>query len=204
MVLFHERCLLSKTPIMNEGEDANTEIFSSLYEQLRQLAAKYAASESVDPPLSPTSVLHEAWTRLKNAQSELSATSREDFYVVFAREMQRVLIEHARRQRRRMKLLTSGLGDKQITVDEISYRIAQRLDAFALGLQQIDLLDLETALQRFAVQYPDKAKLVQLRFFVGCSLTECAEIMQISERTADRYWGFARAWFTRELQHSMP
>jgi DNA-directed RNA polymerase specialized sigma24 family protein len=103
-----------------------------------------------------------------------------------------------------MKLLMSGLGDKQITVDEISYRIAQRLDAFALGLQQIDLLDLETALQRFAVQYPDKAKLVQLRFFVGCSLTECAEIMQISERTADRYWGFARAWFTRELQHSMP
>jgi DNA-directed RNA polymerase specialized sigma24 family protein len=75
---------------------------------------------------------------------------------------------------------------------------------FTEELQDLDPLDLEIALKRFAAAYPDKAKLVQLRFFVGCSLSECAELMQICERTADRYWSFARAWLTRELRRSRP
>ena len=195
---------LGKSQTMGEGDENNTETFSSEYAQLRQLAAKYLASEHLDPPLSPTSVVHEVWTRLQKAQSELPATTREDLYLVFAREIQRVLIEHARVHRRRKMLLRSGLVDKQVIADGPSYQIAQRLDVFAEGLQDVDLLDLETALTRFAANYPDKAKLLQLRFFVGCSLPECAEIMQISERTADRYWGFARAWLTRELKHPKP
>ena len=189
---------------MCEGDENNTEIFSSEYAQLRQLAAKYLARERVDSPLSPTSVVHEVWVRLQKTHSELPASSREDLYMVFAREIQRVLIEHARVQRRRKMLLRSGLVDKQISADEPSYQLARRMDVFAEGLEDLDLLDLEAALTRFAVDYPDKAKLVQLRFFAGCSLLECAFIMQISARTADRYWSFARAWLTRELKQSRP
>ena len=195
---------LGKSQTMGEGDENNTETFSSEYAQLRQLAAKYLASEHLDPHLSPTSVVHEVWTRLQKAQSELPATTREDLYLVFAREIQRVLIEHARVHRRRKMLLRSGLVDKQIIADESALQLVQRLDAFAEGLHDVNPLDLETALTRFAAEYPDKAKLVQLRFFVACSLPECAEIMQISVRTADRYWSFARAWLNRELKHPKP
>ena len=196
--------VLFKAPTMGEGDENNMEIFSSEYAQLRQLAAKYLGSKRDNLLLSPTSVVHEVWTRLQKTQSELPATTREDLYIVFAREIQRVLIEHARVHRRRKMLLRSGLVDKQVIADGPSYQIAQRLDVFAEGLQDVDLLDLETALTRFAANYPDKAKLLQLRFFVGCSLPECAEMMQICERTADRYWSFARAWLTRELRRSRP
>jgi RNA polymerase sigma factor (TIGR02999 family) len=196
--------ILFKAPTMGEGDENNMEIFSSEYAQLRQLAAKYLASERSNRRLSPTSVVHEVWTHLQKTQSELPATTREDLYIVFAREMQRVLIEHARVQRRSKMLLQSELVDKQIIAGEPSYQLAQRMDVFVEGLQDVDLLDLETALARFAADHPDKAKLVHLRFFVGCSLLECAEILQIGLRTADRYWSFARAWLNRELKHPKP
>lgn len=189
---------------MVANNDNKADKFSIAYAQLRQLAASYLSNEPADHSLSPTSVVHEAWTRLQPIQSPPDKKIREDFYMVFAREMQRVLIEYARRKRRRETLLKSGIVEKQIIAQESPSHLSQRLDVFTEELQDLDPLDLETALKRFAAAYPDKAKLVRLRFFVGCSLSECAEMMQICERTADRYWSFARAWLTRELRCSRP
>jgi len=67
-----------------------------------------------------------------------------------------------------------------------------------------DMLDLDDALTRFAAEEPDKARLVQLRFFAGLSTPDAAAALGISLATAERWWTFARAWLYSELQGSEP
>jgi DNA-directed RNA polymerase specialized sigma24 family protein len=69
----------------------------------------------------------------------------------------------------------------------------------SVTLAPFDVLELDDVLSRFAVQYPNQAELVKLRYFAGLGLGEAADVLGISRATANRHWAFAKAWLYRAL-----
>lgn len=161
--------------------------FAVVYAELRRIAAGCLANEHSPHTLSPTALVHEAWLRLQRSGPEGFAAIRS-MKALAAIAMRQILIEYGRRKRRRLRLLQhefSGQSGGDVSESpEFS----------------VDLLDLDEALSAFAVEYSEQARLVELRYFGGLTLQECAEELGVCERTADRYWKFARAWLNRRLQ----
>jgi RNA polymerase sigma factor (TIGR02999 family) len=108
-------------------------------------------------------------------------SSRGHFFAAAAEAMRRILIEQVRRKNR------AKHGGGQVRVDLLESDIASPMPAE-------ELLALDEALQRFAAEEPLKARLVELRFFVGLTNEEAAELLEISSATAKRHWRYARAW----------
>lgn len=171
--------------------DASDELIETLYGELRRLAASKLSRER-SQTLDATALVHEAWMRIASEDDEgrpgaLEFESRAHFLGAAAEAMRRILIERARR---RASLKHGGAhGRADLEPDEL----------VALP-PAVDLLALDEALGRLAQESPDKAKLVELRFFGGLSIVEAAEVLGVSRATADRHWAIARAWLFRELQ----
>jgi RNA polymerase sigma factor (TIGR02999 family) len=157
-----------------------------VYDELRQLAAHKLASESQGLTLQPTALVHEAYLRLVDQEREQSWDSRGHFFAAAAEAMRRILVENARRKH----ASKHGGGRQRIPLTEF-HRVAESPE---------DLLDLDDALTRFAALEPDKARLVQLRFFAGLSMPEAAQMLGVSLATAERWWTYARAWLFSELR----
>ncbi len=100
--------------------------------------------------------------------------------------MRRILIDNARRKRGPRR----GGNVRRLDAD---------LDQIAFDAGSLDLLDLDEALDRLAVESPARAELVKLRFFAGLTVPEAAEVLGISVATAERYWKYARARLYIEL-----
>ena len=160
-----------------------------VYQELRRLAAHKMAQEVPGQTLQPTALVHEAWLRLA-AQEKQTYAGRAHFFAVAAEAMRRILIDRARRRR------AAKRGGQ-----------AQRVDTEALEIAapdpEDDLLALDEALGRLAEHEPQKAELVKLRYFVGLTLAEAAEVLGLSEPTAKRYWTYARVWLYRELERDL-
>jgi RNA polymerase sigma factor (TIGR02999 family) len=179
---------------------AASQLLPLVYEELRQLAAQRLGLETPGQTLQPTALVHEAYLRLvANPGSEASLgcesgelhwDSRGHFFAAAAEAMRRILVDNARRK----QALKHG-GDRQRVPLEEFHRVAESPD---------DMLDLDDALTRFAAEEPDKARLVQLRFFAGLSMPDAAATLGISLATAERWWTFARAWLYSELQSASP
>ncbi|MFO0807643.1 MAG: ECF-type sigma factor [Gemmataceae bacterium] len=167
---------------------AAADLLPLVYDELRKLAAARMAAESPDHTLQPTALVHEAYLRLVASTQPQAAEweGRGHFFAAAAEAMRRILVDTARRKQR----LKHG-GDR-VRVD---------LDAAAPAMPdpRHDLIALDAALTRLAVEDPQAAQLVELRHFAGLSITETAQALGISPRTADRVWAFARAWLHREL-----
>jgi RNA polymerase sigma factor (TIGR02999 family) len=157
-----------------------------VYEELRQLAAHKLAHEAAGHTLQPTALVHEAYLRLVDQENEPHWDSRGHFFAAAAEAMRRILVENARRK----QASKHGGGKQRIPLAEF-HRVAESPQ---------DLLDLDDALTRFAALEPDKARLVQLRFFAGLPMPEAARILGISVATAERWWTYARAWLFSALQ----
>jgi len=163
-----------------------------VYEELRKLAAAKLAFEKSGQTLQATALVHEAFLRLVGTPSDKSdLVSREwdgrgHFFAAAAEAMRRILVDNARRKASR-----KHGGDL--------HRV--ELDNIALITPQIheDLLSLDEALNRLKAVDAQAVELVHLRYFVGLTMAEAAEMMGISTRTADRAWAFARAWLRREI-----
>jgi RNA polymerase sigma factor (TIGR02999 family) len=166
----------------------SADLIATVYEDLRRLAAQKMARESPGHTLSATALVHEAYLRVASDETGVRWENRSHFYFAAAEAMRRILIDRARRK----NALRHGAGAEHDPLDSITAPAApQRAD---------DLLALDDALQKFAVQDERKAKLVELRFFAGLTSGEAAEVLGISKPTADRDWIFARAWLLRELE----
>jgi len=168
-----------------EAKAAN-ELLSLVYEELRRLAAAKMASEAPGQTLQPTALVHEAWLRLTN-DDKRKWNDRTHFFAAAAEAMRRILVDNARRKRTERH----GGGQQRVELPELASAVMETDDK---------VLAVNEALEKFAVLDPQKAELVKLRYFVGMTLEQAAEALGISERTAKRYWAFARAWLHEEIK----
>src|SRR5262245_5199199 len=165
---------------------AASQLLPLVYDELRQLAAHRLAHQAPGQTLQPTALVHEAYLRLVGDPEGSDWDSRGHFFAAAAEAMRRILVDQARRK----GAVKRGGGRRRVPLAEL-HRITEFPE---------DLLDLDDALTRFAAEEPDKARLVQLRFFAGLSTAEAAGALGVSVATAERWWAFARAWLYSELQ----
>lgn len=170
-----------------EGDtQAAGQLLPLVYEELRRLAAARMAEEAPGHSLEPTALVHEAFLRLVGSVDTSRWDSRNHFFAAAAQAMRRILVDTARRKRREKH----GGGWSRIDLDPAMSVAPDPRE---------DLIELDAALTRLAIEEPQAAKLVELRHFAGLSVAEAAQALGISPRTADRIWAFARAWLHREL-----
>lgn len=165
---------------------AANQLLPVVYEELRKLAAIKMSDERPDQTLQATALVHEAFIRLVDVENPQQWNSRGHFFAAAAEAMRRILVERARRKRS----LKQG-GDRD--------RHELELVDIESPEPREDLIALDAALDRLALEDHAAAELVQLRYFARLTLAEAAEAMNISSRTADRIWVFAKAWLHREL-----
>lgn len=172
---------------------AAEQLLPLVYDELRRLAAQKLANERVGHTLEATALVHEAYLKLvangdESAQQLPAFANRRHFFAAAAQAMQRILVDSARRRRAQKR----G-GPQQ----------RQELDALDLALPEPreDLLALDEALARLESTEPQVAALIRLRFFLGYTLLDAAEILGVAPRTAYRFWSFGRAWLLREIGH---
>jgi RNA polymerase sigma factor (TIGR02999 family) len=171
--------------IENGEPHAAEQLLPLVYDELRQLAAQKLAHEKQGQTLDATSLVHEAYVRLVGGESERQFANRQHFFRVAATAMRRILIDRARRKSTRKH----GGGMQR-----------QELDAVAALQPDEELIALDAALEKLAAGDPQKAKLVELRFFAGLTGAQAAEVLGISLATANRWWSYARAWLQAEMQ----
>ena len=155
-----------------------------VYQELRRLAAYKMASEPAGHTLQPTALVHEAWLKLAG-QQDRKWQDKQNFFAAAAEAMRRILVDSARRKRR----LRHGGGQARIELEEVN--IAMEDDE--------QLLAVNEALDKLATSNPEKAELVKLRYFVGMTIEEAAQVLGISEATAKRHWAYSRAWLSAEI-----
>jgi RNA polymerase sigma factor (TIGR02999 family) len=159
--------------------DAAGRLWAVVYDELRRLAGAQMARERAGHSLDATALVHEAYLRL-TGYAGAGYANRRHFYSAAARAMRHILVEHARGKGRRKRD-----GGRREHPD---------LDGLAAGGPAEDLLALHDALERFAAHDPQKARLVELRYFAGLTLDEAAECLDVSPSTAARAWRYSRAW----------
>ena len=178
---------MNTVDLMQPEEIQTTEqLLPLVYAELRRLAAHKMASENPGQTLQPTALVHEAWLKLGGEQNR-QWRNRNHFFATAAEAMRRILTDNARRKLR----VRHGGGQQRVDLDDC---------ATAADSEADHILAVSEALEKFAQLDPQRAELVKLRYFVGLSFAEAAEVLSISEPTAKRYWSFARAWLYEEIR----
>jgi RNA polymerase sigma factor (TIGR02999 family) len=174
-------------------QQASAELLPLVYQELRKLAAAKISTEKPGQTLQPTMLVHEAFVRLVDVEQPQKWNGRRHFFAAAAESMRRILVENARRklsQKRGGGMERVELGNVELAVENSK-------------VQQADeLLAQDEALTQFEQQWPEKAKLVKLKYFAGLTIPEASEAMSISTATAERYWKLARAWLHSQLNTS--
>jgi RNA polymerase sigma factor (TIGR02999 family) len=171
-----------------EAGDARAaeELLPLVYGELRKLAASKMAHESPNQTLQPTALVHEAWLRL-TGNEDVKWNGRAHFFGAAAEAMRRILIDNARRKSARRH----GGGQQRVDVEDVD---------IAAPMKEDELLAINDALDELAKTEKQKAELVKLRYFVGLTVEEAAEILGVSVPTARRWWSYARAWLFQKVQ----
>jgi RNA polymerase sigma factor (TIGR02999 family) len=161
-----------------------------VYQELRKVAASKLAREQADQTLQATALVHEAWLRI-GGEEQPAWANRAHFFSSAAEAMRRILIERARR---RMALRHGG-NQRRVEFDELEGLPESMND-------DKHVIDLTEALSRFGDENPQKAELVKLRYFVGLTIDEAANLLDISAPTAKRWWVYSKAWLYREIKEA--
>jgi len=163
------------------------DLFQRLYAELRRLAALRMAGERPGDTLQPTALVNEVWLRLSTLRQQ--TWRDEDHFIAAASEtMRRILVDRARH--RRAAKNGGELRRTRLELDD--------LPGSQAGM--VDLLDLDEHLARFAQVHPDKARILELRFFAGLSMAQIAVLTGQSEKTVQRHWTYARAWLYDSIE----
>jgi len=165
---------------------AGEELLPLVYGELRKLAAARLAHEQPGQTLQATALVHEAYLRLVDGNQAQHWNSRGHFFAAAAEAMRRLLVEQARRKKR----LRHGGDQRRIDFDS-QLIVSDEADE--------TLLAVNDALDCLAVDEPEAAAVVKLRYFAGLTIEETAAAMNISVRTVNRHWTYARAWLYQQL-----
>jgi len=154
-----------------------------VYDELRRLAAQRLAREKPGQTLQATALVHEAYLRLVGDQH---FANRRHFFAAAAEAMRRILVERARRK----QADKHGGGRDRADADPDDFPVAEALDP-------LEVLAVHDALDQLAARSPRKAELVKLRYFLGCTIAEAADVLGVAPATAEEDWTYARAWLRR-------
>lgn len=170
----------------SQGDAAALEkLIPLVFEDLRQIAGRMFQRESDGHTLQPTALVNEVYLRLMD-QRKVQWQNREQFFGVAALLMRRILVDYAKGRQAAKR----GSGVQKVPLDE----------ALALPeLKGVDFVSLDEALTRLAQIDPRQGRIVEMRFFMGLSHEEIAEVLEISVTTVKREWRTARLWLFREL-----
>jgi RNA polymerase sigma factor (TIGR02999 family) len=168
---------------------AADQLLPLVYEELRKLAVVRMANEKPGQTLQPTALVHEVWLKIAGDGRQHFA-NRRHFFKAAAGAMQQILIDIARRKQR----LKHGANQ---TGDELHE------SRIAISAPSEELLAVNDALATLAVEEPEAAEVVRLRYFVGMTVPEIAAALDLAPRTVDRHWAFARAWLKRTIRSSL-
>lgn len=160
------------------------ELFDRVYSELKRMAAGQVRAE-VGRSYSPTELVHEAYLRLFPGPAPAFA-DRAYFFAAAATAMRRVRVDHARARR----AIKRGGAHGCVDLDSGTAAVPE---------SDLDLVAVDEALNKLATRDPDRAKLVELRFFAGLSMPQVAEVLGVSLATAERRWAYTKAWLLAEL-----
>ncbi len=161
-----------------------------VYDELRKLATVYLAKEPADHGRQATSLVHDAYLRLVGVDASSAWKNEGHLFGAAATAIRRILVENARRKR---SLKHGGDVRQQPFHDELPVSPPEPVE---------DLIALDEALDKLSTANPQAAQLVQLVYFSGLTLQQSAEALNISPRSADRLWAFAKAWLRREIRRN--
>jgi len=171
---------------MRAGDSrASEELLTVVYSELRRIAAVKMAGEAAGHTLQPTALVHEAWLRLAGNRTP-GFDNRAHFFSCAAEAMRRILVESARRK----QTLKRGGGTERVELEEWHAVLAPPPDEAVAVHEALDLL---------AARDPVSAELVKLLYFAGLTMEEAAEALNVSKRTAEGRWTYARAWLRQAI-----
>ena len=171
-------------------QEARDALIPLIYNELRRIARRHLAHERSDHTLQSAALVNEAYVRLAGKQPP-KWQNRAHFFGVAAQMMRHILVDHARNRLAAKR----GAGAPRLSLDpEIA--LPQKAE--------LDLVALDSALNKLAEMDPQQSRLIELRYFGGLSIEETAIVMGISTRTVDRVWAAARAWLRVEMKREEP
>jgi RNA polymerase sigma factor (TIGR02999 family) len=173
--------------LLERGEvQAADELLPLVYDELRKLAAHKMSLQPPGQTLQATALVHEAYLRMLGSE-EKRWEGRRHFFSAAAEAMRHILIDRARRRAR----VRHGQGGEHVPMDD--------LEIAAPASEEI-LLQLNDALEELKQVSSEQAEIVKLRFFAGFTEPEIAEILNLSERSVQRQWSYAKAWLFERIE----
>lgn len=172
---------------IREGQEAaRSRLVTLVYDQLRQMAAKFMRRERPDHTLTPTALVHEAYLKLLDEDVLNNAQNRNYFFAAAAQAMLQILVDHARKR----QSIKRGGGSQRVPLDEV-------LDAFEQP--GIDVIALHDALSELAQLNVRQSEIVKLRFFGGLTVSQVAEQLEVSVSLVESDWRKASAFLRQRL-----
>lgn len=181
--------LLLKSASRGDRQAAE-EVLPLVYDELRKLAQRRLAHIPPGQTLQATALVHEAYLRVVG-DTDPGWEGRGHFFGAAAQAMRDILVERARRKGR----IKHGGNRRRVELND---------EAVTLDDPGLDILALDEALKKLEALDARKARIVSLRYFTGLSIEEIAEVTELSTRSVERDWRFARAWLSRELGSGEP
>lgn len=167
---------------------ARDRLIEAMYGELHAVAGRQFEHERSDHTLQPTALVNEAYQRLV-ALDRIDWQDRVHFVAVAARLMREILIDHARRRNAAKR----DAGER-VVLEQAD------LPPTGTGIDAVDAIDLENALQRLETLDPVKGRVVELRYYGGLSIEQTAEALDLSPATVKRHWQAARVWLFDALE----
>lgn len=180
------RLLLEFDPQLTVAPQLQDRLMELVYAELKSTARGLMSRERIEHTLQPTALVHEAWLKIIN-QDRVQWQDRSHFLGIAARCMRQVLVDHARAHGAAKR----GGDYHQVTLDE---------GVLAGVPQELQLLDLDSCLNRLNELDPRAAQVAEMRIFGGLTVAEIAHNLNVSKRTVDGDWAMARLWLSRELE----
>lgn len=175
--------------IQSGDRHATNELLPVIYDHLRRLASQKLAHEPAGITIQATALVHEAYVRLVDIDTEPRWENRGHFFAAAAEAMRRILIENARKK---LRIKHGGEFDRIEMTDVIAETSGQ----------PERLIELDAALTKLSAEDSTAAEVVQLHFFAGQSLDDVATFLGMSRATAYRHWTYARSWLKCEMEGS--
>jgi RNA polymerase sigma factor (TIGR02999 family) len=172
---------------LREGDEgARNELFSRAFDRLRRYAHRIMPGQN-GRTLQPTALIGEAWLRLtESPETPASFEDRRHFLATVARTMRWVVVD----QERARRTLRREAPGERVDLDGVPSDYQERAE---------DLIALDVALKALGREEPELEEVVELRFFLGCTIGETAQVLGVSRKTIERRFADAREWLFRRM-----